>query len=57
VGEPASPAVALVMELTRSGFEIMVSMIAATVLATAVARQVDGYSIYSARLAYKPPTP
>jgi H+/Cl- antiporter ClcA len=50
-------AVALVLELTHSGFEIMVPMIAATVLATAVARQVDGYSIYSARLAYKPPTP
>ncbi len=47
-------AVALVLELTHSGFEIMVPMMAATVLATAVARHIDGYSIYSARLAAKP---
>lgn len=46
--------VALVLELTHSGFEIMVPMVAATVLATAVARHIDGYSIYSARLAAKP---
>ncbi len=44
-------AVALVLELTHSGFELMVPMMAATMLATAVARHVDGYSIYSARLA------
>jgi H+/Cl- antiporter ClcA len=43
-------AVALVLELTHSGFQIMVPMMAATVTATAVARHVDGYSIYSARL-------
>ena len=40
----------LVLELTHSGFGIMVPMIAATVLATLVVRWVDGYSIYSARL-------
>jgi H+/Cl- antiporter ClcA len=32
------------------GFQIMVPMLAATVIATAVARYIDGYSIYSARL-------
>jgi len=41
---------ALVLELTHSGFQIMVPMLAATVIATAVARYIDGYSIYSARL-------
>jgi H+/Cl- antiporter ClcA len=41
---------ALVLELTHGGFGLMVPMIAATVLATAVARYLDGYSIYSARL-------
>lgn len=41
----------LVLELTHSGFAIMVPMMAATITATAVARHVDGYSIYSARLA------
>ncbi len=40
----------LVLELTHSGFSLMVPMIAATAIATAVARYVDGYSIYSARL-------
>ncbi|MGX7677463.1 chloride channel protein [Jatrophihabitans sp. DSM 45814] len=43
-------ALALVLELTHSGFQLMVPMIAATVLATAVTRHIDGYSIYSARL-------
>jgi CIC family chloride channel protein len=43
-------ALALVLELTHSGFEIMVPLIAATVTATAISRYVDGYSIYSARL-------
>jgi len=43
-------ALALVLELTHTGFGIMVPMIAATVVATAVSRQIDGYSIYSARL-------
>ena len=41
---------ALVLELTHSGFGLMVPMIAATGLATLVAFYVDGYSIYSARL-------
>lgn len=40
----------LILELTASGYSLMVPMIVATVLATVVARQVDGYSIYSARL-------
>jgi H+/Cl- antiporter ClcA len=40
----------LVLELTHSGFQIMAPMIAAVVIATAVTRHVDGYSIYSARL-------
>ena len=43
-------ALALVMELTHGGFALTVPMMLATVLATAVARRVDGYSIYSARL-------
>jgi hypothetical protein len=30
-------------------------MIAATVLATAIARKIDGYSIYTARLRARPP--
>lgn len=40
----------LVVELTHNGFEAMIPIMAATFLATAVARHVDGYSIYSARL-------
>ena len=43
-------AIAFVLELTHSGFAIMVPIALATVTATAVARHVDGYSIYSARL-------
>jgi H+/Cl- antiporter ClcA len=43
-------ALALVLELTHSGFSMLVPMMAATVGATVVARYVDGYSIYSARL-------
>ena len=43
-------ALALVLELTHSGFQLMVPMMAATVTATVVARHLDGYSIYSARL-------
>lgn len=43
-------ALALVLELTHSGFSLVVPMVVATVIATAVARYVDGYSIYSARL-------
>jgi len=40
----------LVLELTHTGFSIMIPMIAATVIATLLVRQIDGYSIYSARL-------
>jgi len=40
----------LVLELTHTGFSLMVPVMAATFLATALARHVDGYSIYSARL-------
>ncbi|MHB1928459.1 MAG: chloride channel protein [Acidimicrobiales bacterium] len=40
----------LVLELTHSGFELMVPIMAATFVATAIARHLDGYSIYSARL-------
>jgi H+/Cl- antiporter ClcA len=43
-------ALVLVLELTHSGFQIVVPMMAATASATAVARYLDGYSIYSARL-------
>lgn len=43
-------ALALILELTHSGFQIVVPMMVATVAATAVARKIDGYSIYSARL-------
>lgn len=46
---------ALVLELTHSGFALMVAMAAATVIATAVAFYLDGYSIYSARLPSRPP--
>ncbi len=51
---------ALVLELTHSGFGLMVPMTAATAIATLVAFHVDGYSIYSARLPaftdHSPPT-
>jgi H+/Cl- antiporter ClcA len=40
----------LVLELTHSGFSLAVPMVAAVVIATLLVRQVDGYSIYSARL-------
>jgi chloride channel protein, CIC family len=40
----------LVVELTNSGLALMVPIMAATFLATAAARHIDGYSIYSARL-------
>ncbi len=43
-------ALALVLELTHSGFGLMVPMMAATVTATTIAFYIDGYSIYSARL-------
>lgn len=44
----------LVLELTGTGFGIAVPLVAATLVATAVARWLDGYSIYSARLAAQP---
>jgi CIC family chloride channel protein len=40
----------LVMELTHNGFSLMVPMMTATAIATYLVRQIDGYSIYSARL-------
>jgi H+/Cl- antiporter ClcA len=40
----------LVLELTHGGFNIMIPMMVATVIATLLVRQIDGYSIYSARL-------
>jgi H+/Cl- antiporter ClcA len=40
----------LVLELTHSGFALMIPMLVATVIATSLTRYVDGYSIYSARL-------
>ncbi len=43
-------ALVLVLELTHSGFSIFVPLVVATAGATMVARYVDGYSIYSARL-------
>ncbi|HEY5352969.1 MAG TPA: chloride channel protein [Streptosporangiaceae bacterium] len=45
---------ALIMELTHGGFAIMIPLILATVTATVVARHIDGYSIYSARLRARP---
>jgi H+/Cl- antiporter ClcA len=47
-------ALALVLELTHSGFELMVPMAVATAVATAITRYIDGYSIYSARLPAHP---
>ena len=40
----------LVAELTHSGFALMVPMMVATAIATFLVRQIDGYSIYTARL-------
>ena len=41
---------AAVLELTHTGFEILVPMMIATVIATVSSHRLDGYSIYSARL-------
>ena len=41
---------AVVAPVGASGFAILIPLVAATVTATAVARYVDGYSIYTARL-------
>ena len=49
-------ALALMLELTHVGFGLMVPMTVAVVLATAVGRRLDGYSIYSARLSATPST-
>jgi len=43
----------LVVELTHGGLAIMIPMMAATVIATFLVRQIDGYSIYSARLPHR----
>jgi len=40
----------LVLEFTHSGFSLGIPMMAATAIATFIVRQIDGYSIYSARL-------
>ena len=40
----------LVVELTHSADTVIVPMVVATALATVIARRIDGYSIYSARL-------
>jgi H+/Cl- antiporter ClcA len=40
----------LVLEFTHSGFSLAIPMMAATAIATLLVRQIDGYSIYSARL-------
>jgi CIC family chloride channel protein len=45
---------ALMLELISGGFGIMIPMVVATVTATVIARQVDGYSIYTARLRARP---
>src|SRR5580704_13122478 len=45
---------ALTLELTHGGFALLIPMIVATVAATVIARRVDGYSIYSARLRARP---
>jgi chloride channel protein, CIC family len=42
--------IALVLELTHEGFGLAVPMLAATAVATLIARIIDGYSIYTARL-------
>jgi H+/Cl- antiporter ClcA len=45
----------LVLELTHSGFALAIPMVAAVTIATVVVRQIDGYSIYSARLPRRTP--
>lgn len=40
----------LTLELSQSGFSLMLPMLTAVVISTYLVRQVDGYSIYSARL-------
>ncbi len=50
-------ALVLVLELTHTGFDLVVAMLLATAAATAVTRYLDGYSIYSARLPAHNPAP
>ncbi len=45
----------LVLELTHGGFGIAIPMTAATIIATLLVRQIDGYSIYTARLPQRSP--
>ncbi|HEX4216255.1 MAG TPA: chloride channel protein [Candidatus Dormibacteraeota bacterium] len=45
--------IVMILELTHSGLDLTLPLIAATLLATGVARYLDGYSIYSARLPAK----
>jgi chloride channel protein, CIC family len=47
----------LILELAHGGFPLIVPLMAATITATVVARYVDGYSIYSARLCARPGAP
>ena len=42
--------IAMILELTHTGLGLVAPMIVVTLLATLVARYLDGYSIYSARL-------
>jgi chloride channel protein, CIC family len=48
-------ALALLIELTHTADTLIVPMVIATMLATAVARYLDGYSIYSSRLPAQSP--
>jgi chloride channel protein, CIC family len=48
-------ALVLVIELTHTADTLIVPMVIATMLATAVARYLDGYSIYSSRLPAQSP--
>lgn len=48
-------ALALVIELTHTADTLIVPMVLATMLATAVTRYLDGYSIYSSRLPAQSP--
>ena len=45
---------ALILELTHGGFALVIPMIVATVTGTVIARKIDGYSIYTARLRADP---
>jgi len=40
----------LVMELTHSGYGLLIPLMTATAISTFLVRQIDGYSIYTARL-------